>query len=52
MAARLDEFRASLAAMRNRAVFEIPQILARILEAHPPRRRVPVPLTQATATYH
>jgi hypothetical protein len=30
---RLDEFRAAIALMRNRAVFEIPEILARILEA-------------------
>ncbi len=34
---RLDEFRATLAHIRNRAVFEIPQILERILHADPPR---------------
>jgi UDP-N-acetylglucosamine:LPS N-acetylglucosamine transferase len=30
---RLDEFRASIAHIRNRAVFEIPEILARIMES-------------------
>ena len=31
--ARLDEFKANLARIENRAVFEIPQILERILES-------------------
>jgi hypothetical protein len=38
---RLDEFRASIAGIRNRAVFEIPEILERIMEsaqAHDPPR--------------
>jgi UDP-N-acetylglucosamine:LPS N-acetylglucosamine transferase len=37
---RLDEFRASIAHIRNRAVFEIPEILERIMEssAHDPPR--------------
>ena len=30
---RLDEFRASIAGIRNRAVFEIPEILERIMES-------------------
>jgi len=32
---RLDEFRASIAHVRNRAVFEIPEILERIMESTP-----------------
>ena len=32
---RLDEFRASIAHIRNRAVFEIPEILERIMESAP-----------------
>jgi UDP-N-acetylglucosamine:LPS N-acetylglucosamine transferase len=32
--ARLDEFKANLARIENRAVFEIPEILERILESH------------------
>jgi 1,2-diacylglycerol 3-beta-galactosyltransferase len=39
---RLDEFRASLSRIENRAVFEIPDILARIMEsARAPDFRVP-----------
>jgi 1,2-diacylglycerol 3-beta-galactosyltransferase len=34
---RLDEFRASIGHIRNHAVFEIPQILERIMLADPPR---------------
>jgi UDP-N-acetylglucosamine:LPS N-acetylglucosamine transferase len=34
---RLDEYRASIARVRNRAVFEIPDILERIMQAEQPR---------------
>jgi hypothetical protein len=34
---RLDEFRAKLAHIQNRAVYEIPQILERIMHADRPR---------------
>jgi UDP-N-acetylglucosamine:LPS N-acetylglucosamine transferase len=34
LTARLDEFAASIARIENRAVFEIPQILARVLARH------------------
>lgn len=34
---RLDEFRASISRIRNRAVFEIPEILERILQVEQPR---------------
>jgi 1,2-diacylglycerol 3-beta-galactosyltransferase len=37
VAQRLEEFRASLKHIENRAVFEIPDILERILEAELPR---------------
>jgi len=33
--ARLDEYRANVAKIENRAVFEIPEILSRILERTP-----------------
>jgi hypothetical protein len=38
---RLDEFRASIAHIRNRAVFEIPEILERIMESEPPHELPP-----------
>jgi UDP-N-acetylglucosamine:LPS N-acetylglucosamine transferase len=37
---RLDEFRASMAQIKNRAVFEIPDILERILQGDQPARAV------------
>jgi UDP-N-acetylglucosamine:LPS N-acetylglucosamine transferase len=37
---RLDEFRASMAQIKNRAVFEIPDILERILQGDQPARPV------------
>ena len=49
---RLDEFRASIAHVRNRAVFEIPEILERIMEstpAHDPPRHGRDPRPEAAA---
>jgi UDP-N-acetylglucosamine:LPS N-acetylglucosamine transferase len=55
MAARLEEFRASIAQQRNQAVFEIPEILAGILKAHQAQRalqRAPSSSLRATVAYH
>jgi UDP-N-acetylglucosamine:LPS N-acetylglucosamine transferase len=40
---RLDDFRASAARLDNRAVFEVPDILARLLDGAPPQ---PAPMRQ------
>lgn len=39
LSGRLDEFRSAIAQIHNRAVFEVPQILAAILSATRPQRR-------------
>jgi Glycosyltransferase family 28 C-terminal domain len=52
LAARLDEFRASIAGMSNRAVFEIPDILARILAARPATAHLPASVSHRAATLH
>ena len=52
MGVRLDEFRSSIAGLRNRAVFEIPGILAKILAARAPRVRAPERDWQSTAIRH
>jgi UDP-N-acetylglucosamine:LPS N-acetylglucosamine transferase len=52
MAIRLDEFRSSIASMRNRAVFEIPGILAGILEAQPLVANLPISYWDSAATRH
>jgi len=49
--ARLDEFKANLARIENRAVFEIPQILERILES-PAVRALPAEPDTRTALAH
>ncbi len=51
--ARLDEFKANLARIENRAVFEIPQILERILESRALQgARAAAPGTRASPLVH
>jgi UDP-N-acetylglucosamine:LPS N-acetylglucosamine transferase len=51
--ARLDEFKANLARIENRAVFEIPRILERILESRPLHDALPAgPATRAATLVH
>jgi UDP-N-acetylglucosamine:LPS N-acetylglucosamine transferase len=52
---RLDEFRASIAQIRNRAIFEIPEILERIMEsapAHEPPRHDSDPRPESVVALH
>jgi hypothetical protein len=48
--ARLDEFKANLARIENRAVFEIPQILERILESRALHSTLPAAPASRSAT--
>jgi len=50
--ARLDEFKANLARIENRAVFEIPEILERILESRARHGALPGPGTRASTLVH
>jgi 1,2-diacylglycerol 3-beta-galactosyltransferase len=52
MASQLDEFRARIANVQNCAVFEIPQILAGILDAQQSPRRVLARCSQRNVAYH
>ena len=50
---RLDEFKANLARIENRAVFEIPQILERILESRAVHGALPAePGTRTSTLVH
>ena len=49
---RLDEFKANLARIDNRAVFEIPQILERILESPAVHAAVPAEPTRTSTLVH